>query len=99
MDDTQRKTLRGQAHALQAELTIGEGGVHEGTIGELQVSLAAKELIKVRFTTPDRKERKAQIRELAAATESEVVLTIGKVATYYREAPPAAEPAPPDALA
>jgi RNA-binding protein len=88
MDDATKKALRGRAHGLEPYITIGAGGVHEGTIDELHRALLAHELVKVRFTTADRKERKAQIPELARQTESAVVLSIGKVASYYRPKPP-----------
>lgn len=86
MDRTQLRALRAKAHALAPGITVGEAGVSEGLLAELHTMLRAQELVKVRFSSKDRAERKAQKKALLEASGAAEVLSIGKVATLWREA-------------
>ena len=81
-----RKQLRGIAHHLHPVVSVGEGGLSDGVREETLRALRDHELIKVRFSG-DRRARASAIADLAAATNAEVVQTIGKVAVLYRALP------------
>jgi RNA-binding protein len=81
---TQKRYLRGLAHALKPVIQLGNKGITDALIAELVLALEHHELIKVRLGGDDRAERAAQIERLAAAAQAEVVQSIGKVATFYR---------------
>jgi len=83
----QRSDLRGRAHKLHHQVAIGDEGVTEALLAHFEAALSTQELIKVRFPTTDRALRKEQQRLLAEHTGSEIVLAIGKAATYFRELP------------
>jgi RNA-binding protein len=85
MDRTTRARLRGQAHRLKPLVAIGDEGLTDAVITHFATALQSKELVKVRFPTNDRPLRKEQQQRLAEATRSEIVLAVGKTATYYRE--------------
>ncbi len=87
MDRTQLRALRAKAHALPPGITVGEAGLSDGLLAELDTMLRAQQLVKVRFSTKDRAERKAQRKALLAASGATEVLAIGKVSTVWREAP------------
>ena len=80
----QRQFLKGLAHALEPVVRVGKGGVSEAVITETKKSLAAHELIKVRIDADDSATRKDLAEKLAAATDSGLAATLGKVAILYR---------------
>lgn len=88
LTSTQRKHLRGLAHALRPVVHIGKAGLTPAVLTQLDAALAEHELIKVRFT-----EGRAARQALGAAIDShlgcERAGEVGHVAILYR---PAAEP-------
>ena len=65
---------------------VGGKGVTESLIAETERALDDHELIKAKFLSVDRDERKAQIAALQSATRSELVAIRGKIAILYRKA-------------
>jgi len=95
LTSTQKRYLRGLAHALKPVIMVGNKGVTPALAVELAIALERHELIKVKLAGDDRPARAAQIAELADAGKAQVVQTIGKVACLYRrndEAPKIALP-------
>ena len=81
----QRKNLEKLAHDLQPVVIVGGAGVTDGVISTTDNSLAAHELIKVKFN-----EYKDEIRELTAElcekTDATLVRIIGFTVILFREA-------------
>lgn len=77
----QRQFLKGLAHPLSPVVRVGKGGVSEAVVKETKKSLAAHELIKVRFDSEDREEL---AEKLAEAADAHVAGLIGKTAILYR---------------
>ena len=81
----QRKYLEKEAHDLQPVVIVGGAGVTEGVIQMADNSLAAHELIKVKFN-----EYKVEIKELTAELcekcNATLVRIIGFTVILYREA-------------
>ena len=81
----QRKYLEKEAHDLQPVVIVGGAGVTEGVIQMADNSLAAHELIKVKFN-----EYKDEIKELTAELcekcNATLVRIIGFTVILYREA-------------
>ena len=81
----QRKYLEKEAHDLQPVVIVGGAGVTDGVISMVDNSLAAHELIKVKFN-----EYKDEIRELTTElcekTDATLVRIIGFTAILFREA-------------
>jgi RNA-binding protein len=85
--NTKQKTyLRGLAHKLNPVVMIGNAGVTEGVINEIQSSLQHHELIKVRISGMDRPERMTTIEAICGQTGSDLVTTIGHIAVIYKRA-------------
>jgi len=82
----ERKRLRQIGHALNPVVMIGDKGLTENVIEELGRALNDHELIKVKVGGEDREARAALIAEIAQASGSEVVQTIGKIALLYKKA-------------
>ncbi len=80
----QKQFLKGLAHPLSPVVRIGKAGVTDTVIEETKHSLNAHELIKVRVDV-DSAERRMLAKQLAAATDSHLAGTIGKIAILYRQ--------------
>ena len=81
----QRKNLEKLAHDLQPVVIVGGAGVTDGVISMVDNSLAAHELIKVKFNEykDEAKELTAEICEKCDAT---LVRIIGNVSILYKPA-------------
>lgn len=80
----QKRHLRGLAHSLKPVVMIGNSGITEGVLTELDERLAQHELLKVRISGQDRSERLQMAEELSKQTKSTLVTTIGHIAVLYR---------------
>ena len=80
----QKRHLRGLAHPLKPVVMIGNNGITEGVITELNERIAHHELLKVRISGQDRAERLKMAEELCKQSNSECVATIGHIAVLYR---------------
>jgi RNA-binding protein len=82
----QRRWLRGQAHALKPVVQLGGKGLTDTVVAEVDRSLDAHELIKVRLVG-ERDEREAVAADLADRVEADAVGLTGKIAILYRPHP------------
>ncbi len=82
-----RSELRAEAHKLTSVVIIGDKGLTEEVIAEIDRSLKAHELIKVRAFTDDRKERGDWLEAICGRLSAHPVQQIGKVFVLYRENP------------
>ena len=94
-----RSELRARAHALSPVVMIGDKGLTDSVVAEVERALAAHELIKVKAATDDREARAAWMAALCERLGAEPVQSIGKILVIWRENPerakePAAKPAP-----
>jgi len=92
---SQKRYLRGLAHALKPVIMVGNKGITETLRAEFSLALEHHELVKVRLAGDDRAARAEQVTGLAEVGSAEIVQTIGKVACFYRrndEAPKIALP-------
>jgi RNA-binding protein len=103
LTSSRRSELRAQAHKLSPVVIVGDKGLTDEVIAEIDRSLKAHELIKVRAATDDRKARGTWMGTICEKVGAEAVQSIGKVLVIYREnekpkeAPPrAARLKPPD---
>lgn len=82
---SQKKYLRGLAHNLNPAAFVGQKGITETLIEEIDKALEASELIKVKFNDFKEKDQKnALIIEISDATQSCIAGMIGHVAILYR---------------
>jgi RNA-binding protein len=84
LKSSQKRYLRGLAHALKPIIMVGGKGVSDALIAEFSIALDDHELVKVKLAGDDREQRAAQIGKLAEAAHAELVQSIGKTACFYR---------------
>ena len=77
--------LRGLAHNLNPVVMIGNNGLTDAVLKEIEVSLNAHELIKVQVAGDDRELRKSLLTDIAEKTNAVAVHHIGKQLVFYRD--------------
>jgi RNA-binding protein len=78
--------LRALAHNLNAVVMIGNNGLTEKVLHEIDVSLKAHELIKIKVHSEDRTLRAQMLEDICAKTNAIAVHHIGKQLLIYRAA-------------
>jgi putative YhbY family RNA-binding protein len=86
----ERQELKALAHALDPVVIVGEAGLTPAVLAEIDRSLAAHELIKVRVGGDDREARLAMRDRVVAELDAASVQVIGKLLVFYRAKPPEA---------
>ena len=76
--------LRGLAHSLSPVVMIGNNGLTENVLKEIELNLNAHELIKIQVAGDDRDARKAMYDEICAKTNAVAVHHIGKQLVVFR---------------
>ena len=84
---SRRSELRAKAHTLSPVVIIGDKGLTDEVVAEIDRSLKAHELIKVRAATDDRGVREEWMRAICEKLGAHPVQKIGKVLVLYRENP------------
>lgn len=79
------RQYRAQAHHLKPVVMIGNKGLTDNVIAELEVALNAHELIKVKIAA-ERMDRKQIALAIAEKTTALLIQEIGQTAVYYRKA-------------
>lgn len=86
LTEKQRKQLRKLAHHRKVIVIIGQHGLGDNVMAEIDNALTVHELVKVRVNAADREARNAMIDTIAQQTKSEVVQRIGHIAVFFRRA-------------
>ena len=77
--------LRGLAHSLNPVVMLGNNGLTENVLKEIDLNLTAHELIKIQVAGDDREARKLIYAEICAKTSAVAVHHIGKQLVVYRK--------------
>lgn len=86
MNSVQKKQLKAQAHALKPVIIVGQSGLTESVLKEIEITLDTHELIKIKIRAE--KEERNQIRDqIITQTKAELIQSIGQIAVIYRKQP------------
>ncbi|KZY33768.1 MULTISPECIES: ribosome assembly RNA-binding protein YhbY [unclassified Oleiphilus] len=85
LSSADKKHYRTIAHNLNPVIIVGDKGLSEGLMEELNRALNDHELIKVKVAIGDRDDRSALITELVEQSGAELVQTIGKIAVLLKK--------------
>ncbi len=77
--------LRGLAHNLNPVVMIGNNGMTDNVIKEIELNLNAHELIKIKVASDDRALRLQMLNDIAEKTNAVAVHHIGKQLVIYRK--------------
>jgi RNA-binding protein len=84
LSERQKKYLRRLGHALNPVVALGNNGLTDSVVAEMDRALTDHELIKVRARVGEREDRNVVLDTLAERTGSVLVQRIGHVGLYYR---------------
>lgn len=87
LTEPQKRHLRGLGHALKPVVIIGNAGLTEAVMAEIEQALAHHELIKVRVNAADREARVAMIEAICGQTKGQPIQSIGHVLLLFRRNP------------
>jgi RNA-binding protein len=91
----ERSQLRARAHPLTPVVIIGNAGLTAGVLAEIEISLKAHELIKIRVGGAEHAERETMLDAICAHTGAVRVQHIGKILVIFRENPKDEAPVKP----
>lgn len=80
----ERSTLRAAAHPLRPVVLIGDRGLSEAVLKEIDLNLKAHQLIKIRVAGDDREARVAMLETICEALACAPVHHLGKMLIVYR---------------
>jgi len=84
LTEKQKKHLRRLAHPMNPIVMLGNAGLTDAVVAELDRALTDHELVKVSARVGDRDVRNDALATLASRTASELVQRIGHVGVFYR---------------
>ena len=84
---TERRALRARAHDLSPVVAISQKGLTESVLKEIDLSLSAHQLIKIRVFSDDRVAREAMFQTLADTLNAAPIQHIGKLLVLWRPMP------------
>jgi RNA-binding protein len=86
LSPAQIRNLRSQAHHLKPVVMIGQQGLKDSILEEIEIALDFHELIKVKIAA-DKPERLQMIDRIIKSSHSELVQHIGQMAILFRRNP------------
>lgn len=95
LSPAERRALRARAHALHPVVSVSQNGLTEGVLAEIDRSLKAHELIKIRVYGEDRQQRGMLLDVICNELNAAPVQHIGNVLVVFREKPAQVPAAPP----
>jgi RNA-binding protein len=85
LSSRQRKILEKHAQQLSPSVLIGQAGVSDQSVAQIDLMLKSRELIKIKFN--EFKEEKRELSErISLSCHASLVRIIGHVAIFYRPA-------------
>jgi RNA-binding protein len=87
LTSTQIRELKKLAHSLKPVVIVGQHGLSESVLAEIDSTLDIHELIKVKLAGADKADRVEMSETIVQGTSASLVQIIGRVAIFYRPNP------------
>ena len=84
LTNNQKKYLRSMAHDLKPFVMIGQHGLSDSVVNELESTLLNHELLKIKLRVSDRKEKQQIVDKIILLSKAVLVQVIGGVLVIYR---------------
>ena len=85
LSNKQKQYLKTLAHPLKPVVMLGNNGLTEGVMAEIDIALKHHELIKVKIPGDDREERQLICEAISRESGGSLVQIIGKTAVFFLE--------------
>ena len=86
VNDKQKRYLKGLAHPLKPVVMIGNKGLTDNVLAEIDNALNQHELIKVRVSGLEKADRVTMVEEITLKSSANLIVIIGHIAVLYRAA-------------
>ena len=80
----QKSALKAKAHSLKPVVLLGDKGLTEPVMAEIELALETHELIKIKIPGQDREIKENWIEQICEKSQSQLVQPLGNVVTLYR---------------
>ena len=81
-----KRQLKASAHHLHPLVIVGQQGLTPQVLNQIDGRIRDHELVKVKIAVDDRVKRKEVVDSICQQLAAQLVQTIGKTATFYRQA-------------
>ena len=85
MTSSAKKKYRQIGHHLRPIVTVGNSGITDRVIEEMQRALHDHELIKVKLNIEKKSERAREVKNLSSTLDAHLIQLIGKNALFYKK--------------
>ena len=85
LNPKERQALKAKAHALKPVVMVGQKGITEAVLAEIEIALAYHELIKIKLAGMDKSAGSSAADHICEACSAEHVQSLGQVHTFYRK--------------
>jgi RNA-binding protein len=85
LNKKQIQYLKGVAHPLKPVVMLGNNGLTEAVVAEIDYSLNHHELIKIKIPTDDRDTKALIVEAICRETNGTKIQVIGKTLVLYRQ--------------
>ena len=94
LSNLQIRNLRAESHRLKLKpvVMIGQNGLNESVLNELERSITHHELIKIRIPAQDKTEKKVLIQSICDQLNAEEIHSIGHIVVLFRKNPNSKRP-------
>ena len=87
MKPQQKKYLRSLSHDRNVVIWIGQKGLTDAVLGEIDQALKHHELIKIKIRTGEKEMRDQIINRICEHASAQLIQTVGNIASVYRANP------------
>ena len=87
LSSNKKKELRKRAYSLKPFVMIGQHGLTDAVLAEIDVALNAHELIKIRIRGEDKNKSAEKCLQIEKLLNTEVIHQIGFITVLYRPKP------------
>ena len=84
LTNNQKKYLRSLGHHLKPVVMVGQNGLSEAVLLELESTMEKHELLKIKIRTEDRVEKHKMIDKIVDYSKSNLVQVVGNIVLIYR---------------
>ena len=84
LNNKQKQYLKGLAHPLKPVVMLGNNGLTEGVLAEIELALHHHELIKVKVAAEERETKTLIVDAIVRETKASNVQVIGNILVLYR---------------
>ena len=84
LNNKQKQYLKGLAHPLKPVVMLGNNGLTEGVLAEIEQALAHHELIKIKVAAEERETKTLIVDAIVRETKASNVQVIGNMLVLYR---------------